>query len=112
MEITQKAFIESTLNRFGFNSSSDIPTSGVELGPREEGELGGDWRYREAVGSLLWLSTMTRPVISNAVRCCAPLPQPYGGALEGSFEYYGIPSRDQVLDIDFCAELEMGFDCV
>ena len=72
LEITQKAFIESMLNRFGVNSSSDIPaTPGVELGPREEGEPGGDWPYREAVGSLMWLSTMTRPDISNAVRAVA-----------------------------------------
>ena len=27
LEITQKAFIESMLNRFGVNSSSDIPTT-------------------------------------------------------------------------------------
>ena len=54
LEITQKAFIESMLNRFGVDSSSDIPaTPGVELGPREEGEPGGDWPYREAVGSLM-----------------------------------------------------------
>ena len=72
LEITQKAFIESMLNRFGVNSSSDIPaTPGVELGPREEGEPDGDWPYREAVGSLMWLSTMTRPDISNAVRAVA-----------------------------------------
>ena len=70
--ITQKAFVESMLNRFGVNSSSDIPaTPGVELGPREEGEPKGDWPYREAVGSLMWLSTMTRPDISNAVRAVA-----------------------------------------
>ena len=38
LEITQKAFVESMLKRFGVNSSSDIPaTPGV--GPREEGEL-------------------------------------------------------------------------
>ena len=60
------------LNRFGMNSSSDTPeTPGVELGPREEGEPKGDWPYREAVGSLMWLSTMTRPDISNAVRTVA-----------------------------------------
>eukprot|EP00904_Undaria_pinnatifida_P014208 jgi/Undpi1/9918/HiC_scaffold_28.g12372.m1 len=67
LEITQKAFVESMLNRFGLNSSSDITaTPGVELDPREEGEPKGDWPYREAVGSLMWLSTMTRPDISNA----------------------------------------------
>ena len=72
LEITQKAVVESMLNRFGVNSFSDIPaTPGVEIGPREEGELKGDWPYREAVGSLMWLSTMTRPDISNAVRAVA-----------------------------------------
>ena len=54
------------------NSSSDIPgTPGVELGPRKEGEPNRDWPYREAVGSLMWLSTMTRPDISNAVHTVA-----------------------------------------
>ena len=43
-EITQKAFIESILNRVGVNASSGIAAiPGVELAPREEGELGGDW---------------------------------------------------------------------
>ena len=72
LEITQNAFVESMLNRFGGNSSSDIPaTPGVELGRREEGEPRGDWPFREAVCSLMWLSTMTRPDISNAVRAVA-----------------------------------------
>ena len=69
MKITQKAFVESMLNRFCVNLSSDVPaTPGVELGPREEGEPKEYWPYRAAVGSLMWLSTMTRPDISNAVR--------------------------------------------
>ena len=39
LEITQEAFVESMLTRFGVNSSSDIPaTPGVEVGPREKGE--------------------------------------------------------------------------
>ena len=68
LEITQKAFVESMLNRFGVNSSSDIfATPGVELGPREEGEPKGDWPHREAVNSLMWLSTMTRP--TSRTRC-------------------------------------------
>ena len=72
LEITQKAFVESMLNRFGGNSSSGIPaTPGAEPGPREEGEPKGNWPFREAVGSLVWLSTMTRPKISNAVRAVA-----------------------------------------
>ena len=39
MEIAQKAFIESMLNRFGVNSSSDIlATPDVELDSTEEGK--------------------------------------------------------------------------
>ena len=72
LEITQKAFVESKLNRFGVNSSSDLPTNpGVELGRREEGEAKGDWPYRETVGSQMWLSTMTRPDTSNTLRAVA-----------------------------------------
>ena len=68
LEIAQKAFVEGVLNRFGVNSSSDIPaTPSVELGPREEGEPKEYWPHKKAVGSRMWLSTMTRPHISNAV---------------------------------------------
>ena len=68
LEITQKAFNESMLNSFGMKSSSDIPaTPDVEPGPREEGEPKEDWPHKKAVGSRMWLSTMTRPHISNAV---------------------------------------------
>ena len=57
------------LNRFGVNSSSEIPsTPGVELGLRVECKLGGDWPYTEAGGSSMWLSTMTKQDISNGVR--------------------------------------------
>ena len=69
LDITQKAFVESMMNRFGVNSSSDIPaTPEVELGPREEQHPRGDWPYKEALGSLMWLSTTTRPDITNEVR--------------------------------------------
>ena len=78
LAITQKSFVESMLNRFGVNSSSDLPaTPGIELGPRETGEPKGDWPYRETVDSLMLLLTMTRSDISNAVRvvaCHSPSP--------------------------------------
>ena len=65
----QKTFVEIMLNRLRVNSSSDIPvTPVVELDPREEGEPKGGWPYREAVGSLMWVSTTTWPDISNAAR--------------------------------------------
>ena len=42
-----------------------------EIRPKQDDEPGGDWPVREAIGSLMWLSTMTRPDITNAVRAVA-----------------------------------------
>ena len=43
----------------------------MELGPREGDEPREDWPYGEDVESLMWLSTMARPDISNAVLAVA-----------------------------------------
>ena len=115
LEITQNTFIESMPKGFGVNSSSDIPaTPGVELDLREEGKVGGGWSYRGNVGSLLWLSTILRPGIPNAVRAVARHSHnpTYGEALECRFDNYGLPPRDQVYGINFCAGLGIGFDYV
>ena len=69
---SQEAYVESLMRRFGVHSTSNISASpGADLGPKREDEPGGDWPVREAVGSLLWLSTMTKPDITNAVRAVA-----------------------------------------
>ena len=60
------------MKRLDVQSISDITASpGADLGPKQDNEPGGDWSVREAVGSLMWLSTMTRPDITNAVRAVA-----------------------------------------
>ena len=60
------------MKRFDVQSISDIPASpGADLRPKQDNEPGGDWPVREAIGSLMWLSTMTRPDITNAVRAVA-----------------------------------------
>ena len=72
MKLSQEAYVESLMKRFDVQSISDIfAPPGADLGPKQDDEPGGDWPVREAVGSLVWLSTMTRPDITNAVRAVA-----------------------------------------
>ena len=72
IKLSQEAYVESLMKRFDVQSISDIPASpGTNLGPKQDDEPGGDWPVREAIGSLMWLSTMTRPDITNAVRAVA-----------------------------------------
>ena len=60
------------MKRFDVQPIPDIPASpGADLGPKQDDESGGDWPVREAIGSLMWLSTMTRPDITNALRAVA-----------------------------------------
>ena len=97
----QNALVESMLNNFCVDSSSDIPaTPGVEPGLREEGELG---QFDVAVD---------HDEVGHLKRCAccgAPLPQPYGEALVGRVKYCDQPPRDQVYGIDICAGLGIGF---
>ena len=68
IKLSQEAYVESLMKRFDVQSTSDIPAS--PGAPKKADETGGDWPVREAIGSLMWLSTMTRPDI-NAVRAVA-----------------------------------------
>ena len=75
IKLSQEAYVESLMKRFDVQSISDIPASpGADLGAKQDDRLGGDWPVREAVGSLMWLSTMTRPDITNVVRTVARYP--------------------------------------
>ena len=54
--------------------SNITASSGVDFGPRVEGESDGNEEfadYHARVGSLVWISVMTRPNIMNVLRTCA-----------------------------------------
>ena len=75
LQVNQTAFVENLVSQYKVSTTSDIPVSpGIDLGPRKEDEPGGSEefpQYRALVGSLMWLSVMTRPDIANALRACA-----------------------------------------
>ena len=75
LEMNQTAFAKNMVQQYNISATSNIPRSpGVDFGPRKDGEPGGSKefpKYRPLVGSLVWLSVMTRPDIANALRACA-----------------------------------------
>ena len=72
LRASQRAFIESVVNRYGADAVRDLPASqSADLGPRRNDEPVYDKPVRAAVGSLIWLGGMTRPDIANAVRAVA-----------------------------------------
>ncbi|CAB1104728.1 unnamed protein product [Ectocarpus sp. CCAP 1310/34] len=72
LRISQTAYIDSMVERFDVQSTSRIPaTPGADLGPQREDEEGGEWPVREAIGSMMWVSTFSRPDVSFAVRAVA-----------------------------------------
>ena len=72
IKLSQEAYVESLMIRSNVHITSNTPASpGADLGPKRDDASRRDWPVREAVGSLLWLSTMTRPDITNAVQTVA-----------------------------------------
>ena len=75
LEINQTAFAINMVEQYNISTTSNIPgTPGVDLGPRKDGEPGGNEKfakYRALIGSLMWLAAMTRPDIANALRACS-----------------------------------------
>ena len=75
LEMNQTAFVKNMVEQYNISGTSNISGSpGVDLGPRKDGESGDNDKfpkYRALVGSLMWLSVMTRPDIANALRACA-----------------------------------------
>ena len=78
LTISQQTFAEQLATEYGVEYGRSVPLPvGTRLEEFDKDEAPGDWPFRELVGSLMWLSTQTRPDISNAVRavaryCAAP----------------------------------------
>ena len=54
--ISQTPFIETLAKRFDVTKTYEHPAVvGADLEARKEGESGGPWPHREAVGSLMWM---------------------------------------------------------
>ena len=75
LEMNHTAFAKNMEEQYNISATSNIPGHpGVDLGPRKDGEPGGNEefpKYRALVESLMWLSVMTRPDIANALCACA-----------------------------------------
>ena len=70
--MSQRAFIESVASRYRADVESNLSVSqSADLGPRRNDESVCDKPVRVAVGSLTWLSDITRPDITNAVKALA-----------------------------------------
>ena len=72
LEISQTQFVRNVVERFGITKTSPIPASpSLDLGHVSNEDPAVDARYREMVGSLMWIANQTRPDIANAVGAVA-----------------------------------------
>ncbi|CAM9505654.1 unnamed protein product, partial [Sphacelaria rigidula] len=72
LSVTQTSFTDTLLKRLEVRGYSEIPASvSVKLGPTTGEDKKVDRPYRNAVGGLMWLATVTRPDIANSVRALA-----------------------------------------
>ena len=79
LKISQQIFAEQLADEYGIElGRSVLLPVGTKLAKFDKDEAPGNWPFRELVGSLImWLSTQSRPDISNAVRavtryCASP----------------------------------------
>ena len=78
-KLDQRLYVKSIVKKFGVKKasrapvSSEVPTLSKEDEPQTpEGEKYTlKFPYREAVGAVMWVATMTRPNIASAVRAVA-----------------------------------------
>ena len=75
LKISQTQFFRNVVKRFGITKTSPIPASPpLDLRHVSDEDPAVDARYREIVGSLMWIANQTRPVIANAVRAVGRFP--------------------------------------
>ena len=68
----QRACIERLVDKFDVTSTSPNPScTSASVRPKEVNEKGFDGPFRNLVGGLMWIASMTRPDIANAVRAVA-----------------------------------------
>ena len=68
LEISQTQFIGIVVERFGITKTSPIPASpSLDLRHVSDEDPAVDARYREMVGSLIWIAIQTKPDVANAV---------------------------------------------
>jgi len=65
--LKQEKYIEDTLEKFGMKESKTVSTPVVKMEEDKSKLLPGNEKYMEAVGSLIYIATCTRPNISFAV---------------------------------------------
>ncbi|CAM9711803.1 unnamed protein product [Sphacelaria rigidula] len=72
LSVTQTTFTDTLLKRFEVRGYSEIPASvSANLGPTTGEDTVVNRPYRNAVGGLMWLATITGPDIANSVRALA-----------------------------------------
>ena len=72
LKISHQTFAEQLADEYGIEFGKRIPPpAGTKLAKFDKDEAPGNWPFRELVGSLMRLSTQTRPDISNAIRAVA-----------------------------------------
>ena len=72
LKISQQTFAEQLADEYGIEYGRGVQISiGTKLADFDKNEASRNWPFRELIGSLMWLSTQTRPDICNAVRAVA-----------------------------------------
>ena len=88
LRIHQKVCIDKLVERFGVTTSCRSPsTPSLSVRAKEVTEESFDGPFRQLVGGLMWIASMTRPEIADAVRQVArqahdPAPRHWKAALK------------------------------